>query len=160
MYLKRGAVRDRCRRAQRGVGLIEALIALMILAIGLLGSLVMQSRGLQLNQAGYYQSQAMFMASDMIERIRANRSAVERYEIALGVDGDAAADACADVDAACSDAEIADADVLQWKTALARALPEGDGEVAVAANGDLFTVTVEVQFVQGELHSHLLEVLL
>jgi len=55
-----------------GFTLIEVLISMVILSIGLLGIFAMQSRALMDNQDAYLRTQAVFMAYDMSDRIRAN----------------------------------------------------------------------------------------
>ena len=143
---------------QTGFSLIEVLVALLVLAIGLLGILVMQARGLQLNQAGYMQSQAMFMAEDIVERIRSNQTAIDSYSIDFEEEGDDSAGYCDSIAAACSDTEMAASDLLQWKTQLLNVLPQGDGRVEIgAAAGNLVPLTVQVQFFQGETYSYQLE---
>ena len=151
-------VRPVTASSESGFSLIEVLVALLVLAIGLLGVLVMQARGLQLNQAGYTQSQAMFMAEDMVERIRANQTAIDSYAIDFDDEGDDGAGMCDSVGSPCSDAEMAAADLLQWKTQLQSVLPQGDGRVEIGApNGNLFPVTVQIQFFQGETFTYQLE---
>lgn len=145
-------------KSQNGFSLIEVLVALLVLAIGLLGVLVMQARGLQLNQAGYMQSQAMFMAEDIVERIRSNQTAIDSYEIDFDDEGDDSAGLCDSIASPCSDAEMAAADLLQWKTQLLSVLPQGDGRVEIgAAAGNLYPVTVQIQFFQGETFTYQLE---
>lgn len=145
-------------RSQSGISLIEVMVALLVLAVGLLGVLVMQARGLQLNQAGFMQSQAMFMAEDVIERMRTNVSALDSYEIDFDDDGDDSAGFC---DSDCDDAAMAASDILQWKRELARVLPQGDGRVVIGtAAGNLIPVTVQVEYFQGETFTYQLETML
>jgi len=58
----------------KGFTLIEALIAVVILAIGLLGIAGLQATNLKNNQSAYNRSQATLLAYDMADRIRANSS--------------------------------------------------------------------------------------
>ena len=64
-YVKQGSSHQR----QRGAGFIEVLVALVILAIGLLGVLSMQSRGLGSNQRAIFASEVNMLAADMADRI-------------------------------------------------------------------------------------------
>jgi type IV pilus assembly protein PilV len=157
MNIKSGFARSR----QHGFSMIEALVAMLILAVGLLGMLVMQTRGGQLNQAGYYQSQARFMAEDMVERIRANLAAADSYDIKFGDTVDMAAAVCNDPESPCSLADLAAADLTQWKTALATFLPAGDGQVTVAPlNGNLYPINIQISYHQGEVITYQLEAML
>lgn len=55
-----------------GFTLVEILVALLVLAIGLLGLALLQTSGLRLNTNSYSRSQATFLAYDIIDRMRAN----------------------------------------------------------------------------------------
>ncbi|HVL74786.1 MAG TPA: prepilin-type N-terminal cleavage/methylation domain-containing protein, partial [Noviherbaspirillum sp.] len=64
---------------QRGVSLVEALVTIVIIALGLLGLVGLQSR-LQLSEIEAYQrSQAMILLEDMANRISMNRAAIANY---------------------------------------------------------------------------------
>lgn len=64
---------------QEGVSLIEVLVTLLILSIGLLGLVGLQSR-LQVSEMEAYQrSQALLLLSDMAGRMAANRNAAASY---------------------------------------------------------------------------------
>jgi len=121
----------------RGFTLIEALVALVVLSIGLLGVAALQLTSLRSNHSSAMRSQATFLAYDIIDRMRANREAAVAgdYDIALGTDSDADTLAGDDLDA--------------WKQNIARTLPaidnEGEAEPAdgsVERNGTIFTVTI------------------
>ncbi len=64
------------RRAQAGVGLIEILITLLVLAIGLLGLAALQGVSLQAGQVALNRTQATNLAYEIIDHARANRSQV------------------------------------------------------------------------------------
>ena len=66
----------RVPRAERGVGLIEILIAVVLLSIGFLAAAQMQVQSMRFSQSAYYRSQAYFMASDIINRMRSNPDGV------------------------------------------------------------------------------------
>nr|WP_248748974.1 type IV pilus modification protein PilV [Pseudomonas sp. MWU15-20650] len=55
--------------------LVEVLVALLILAIGLLGAAVVQLNALKYTDSARMTSQASFIAYDMLDRIRANTGA-------------------------------------------------------------------------------------
>ncbi len=58
---------------QRGAGLIEVLVAVVVLGVGLLGAAGMQLAGLQGGHSAYQRSQATWLANDLIDRLRARR---------------------------------------------------------------------------------------
>lgn len=72
-------------QAQDGMTLIEVLVALSILAVGLLGAAALQIRALQHTDSARMSTQASFIAYDMLDRIRANASA--DYTLATPAEG-------------------------------------------------------------------------
>jgi len=62
---------------QRGAGLIEALIAILILSIGILGMVGMQTASLKFEQTGWVRSALSSSISSFADRIRANASSTE-----------------------------------------------------------------------------------
>lgn len=63
------------RHRVRGVGLIEVLVAVAILAFGLLGIAALQATALRNSQSSYERSQAVASTYTILDRMRANRSA-------------------------------------------------------------------------------------
>lgn len=64
---------------QQGVALIEALIAMLIVAFGVLGFVGLQARTTVANLEGYQRSQALILVNDMAERINLNRADAASY---------------------------------------------------------------------------------
>nr|WP_291014461.1 type IV pilus modification protein PilV [Hydrogenophaga sp.] len=62
---------------QRGVGLIEILVAVLILSLGLLGMAGLQSRSLSTNQSSYARTQAVMLSYYMLDAMRADRTSAE-----------------------------------------------------------------------------------
>lgn len=58
-------------RFQKGAGLIEVMVSLLILGVGLLGVLGLQSQGLNSNQRALFVTEAQLLAQDMADRIMA-----------------------------------------------------------------------------------------
>ncbi len=114
----------------RGVSLIEILVTILVTTLGLLGFAALLSKSIVENRQAMARTQATLLASDIIERMRANRPAAlaGSYSIALNTVpfGNA----------------LADQDLAQWKANLTNQLPAGDGMVAVDASGNS-TVTIE-----------------
>lgn len=64
---------------QKGVGMVEVLIALFLLAIGVLGFTALQLRAVDATSEALNRIQAMNLARDLAERIRANRGEATTY---------------------------------------------------------------------------------
>lgn len=71
---------------QRGFSLIEALIALVVLSIGLIGVAAMQLKALQSANAGYQRSVASVAAVDAQERLWAELATLETDETCASID--------------------------------------------------------------------------
>lgn len=119
---------------QKGFGLIEVLVALLILAVGLLGMASLQTTSLQQTTGSQTRTQAILLAEDIVERIRANRP--DRTEYALA---NQAAVSC-NSGFAITNGGVAADDLNEWRNALACLLPGGNGEIAV--NGMVVTVDI------------------
>lgn len=68
---------------QKGVGLVEVLVALFILAIGVLGFSALQLRALQATTEATDRTMAMTVARDLTDRMRINRLALASYTAAI-----------------------------------------------------------------------------
>jgi len=121
-------------RREAGFGLIEVLVALLILAIGLLGMASLQTASLKQTTGSQARTQAIFLAEDLVERIRANRPNRDQYVL-----NDPDPVAC-NTEFAVDNSGVAEDDLDEWRNSLACLLPGGNGEVAV--NGDVITVDV------------------
>lgn len=131
-------------RLQRGATLIETLIALFVLAIGLLGFAALLTNSLTMNQRAFTLSQAMMLANSYTELMRNNRSAAADYGIALSQDPPSTVTDCTSVN--CTSSQIAEWDQKQWFDVLTALLPEGDAEVVVNTLGDEITVAIDIHY--------------
>lgn len=69
---------------QQGVGLLEVLVALMLLAIAVLGFVALQLRAVEATAEGANRIQAINIARDLAEKMRINSTAIASYATALG----------------------------------------------------------------------------
>jgi len=77
---------------QHGFTLLEILIAVLILAIGLLGFAALQISAVNAGQEGYFRSQGLLIAESLADKIRANRDYANwesRANLAVGGVADA-----------------------------------------------------------------------
>jgi len=132
-----------------GFTLIEVLIAIVIMAIGLLGIATMQIVGLKNNQASYYRGQATNLANEFADILRANQTQVRANKFgtpaADGVDYTtattltAATSACTTT-AGCSTAQMADTVLINWQKKVQTSLRQG---IATSERtGNIYTVTI------------------
>jgi len=69
-------------RNARGLGLVEVMVSVLVLAVGLLGIAAMQSLALRGGQGSLESTQAVMATNSILEAIRANRAAADNYNIA------------------------------------------------------------------------------
>jgi type IV pilus assembly protein PilV len=125
--------------------MVEVLVALVVLAIGLLGIAGLLLKSLQSGRTATYRTQAINLAGDLADRIRMNRTATVGYGSSFD-DVEVEVPAC-DTTGGCTGAELAATDLSRWKSTLALLLPNGQGQVVVtpplgAGEPDNYVITV------------------
>ncbi|AXA91713.1 type IV pilus modification protein PilV [Massilia sp. YMA4] len=119
-------------RVAGGFTLIEVLVAVLVLAVGLIGGTAMQLHAMRARQESALLSTAVQAAAAMAERIRANAGQRSVY---LSLDYDAAIEPapapprilCQDT--ACAPAALAALDVYELKRMVRTSLPAGRARV-------------------------------
>lgn len=108
-------------RASKGFSLIEVLIALVILAIGLLGMASLMLTSMQSNQNAAERSAAIVLSYDLIERMRSNPDQVDLY---VG-DPSTSVDPCIadDCTAGMTSTQLAGNDLANWASELGTNIP-------------------------------------
>lgn len=128
-------------RGQRGAGLIEVLVAVLVLAIGLLGIAAMQTTALRNNQSALERSQAVVQSYAILDAMRANRAQ------ALGGAYNLAALTC---NVPVSGGTLAQNDLTAWMTAVHTTLgDDACGQITCPANQPC-TVVVRWNDVRAE----------
>lgn len=127
---------------ERGFSLVEALVALVVLSIGMLGIAALYVESLRAGRTALLRTQAVILATDMSERIRTNRMGRAWYGVAVTSANVSAA--CQTGGAGCPPAALAQHDKAVWLGALQQALPSGAGTVTwnPATNPEIYTITV------------------
>ena len=125
---------------QSGFTLLEVLVAILVLSIGLLGLAGLMASNIRNTHSAYQRTQAVWLAYDMIDRMRVNRvnaiSGANNYNIAIGT-------------ATSGSSGLAGTDVDSWKATLASALPAGDGSVNVDSTSRAVTVIIQWNDARG-----------
>ncbi len=129
-------------RKETGATLIEVLVAMVVLAIGLLGLAGLQATSIQSNHSAYYRSQATLLASDLADRMRANRT--EALTDAYLIDFPTSSTSN-DEDSGTS----AQKDIAAWLNQLARTLPDGTGKVE--KDSTLVTISIRWNDTRGQI---------
>ena len=134
-------MRTPLKSQQQGFGLVESLVALVVVSVGMIGIAVLYGQGLSASRTAYYRTQAVNLASDMADRIRLNRRGGASY---AGAGASNNCQAGGNVD--CTVAQMAAQDIFEWQAQVAGQLPGGAGTVAYAGSTPAtYTISVTWQ---------------
>lgn len=135
-------------RRNSGFSIIETLISLLIMSVGVLGATTLQTLSFRGNLSAYYRTQASYIASDMIGRMRANPDAVrnDRYNnmntSTLPDDPDC-------ISVGCTALELSEQDLREWAQyftnvqSIANYQPVlRDGSAVLTGDGSDFSIQV------------------
>lgn len=113
--------------ASGGFSLLEVLIALLILALGILGAASLQLSALRYHSGSLHATQASLLANDLLERLRANPEQLASYALTL----DQACDESGAGQLAPVSESILQQDKIDFARAVACELPAGRARVAI-----------------------------
>lgn len=121
-------VKTDLRIRQSGFSLVEVLIALVIMSVGMLGIAGLYVQSMQAGRTSMFRHNAVTLAGDVADRIRANPTAAVSYIDPVGADN-----SCVTGGVNCTPAEMAANDVLLWKEQAGETLPNGDVTIVFTA---------------------------
>ncbi len=132
-----------------GIGLIEVVVALLVLAIGFLLSGNMQLKGLREHRLSSQYSQAVMIADDIMDRMLNNREGVEAGFYDGIRTGAVTRPGCADT--GCDASELAQLDLFEWSSHLVNVSGRNDfiPALPVSENGTSATASVSNPDVDG-----------
>ncbi|MEM9404093.1 MAG: type IV pilus modification protein PilV, partial [Pseudomonadota bacterium] len=124
----------------RGFTLVEVLIALIVLSVGMLGIAGLYLHSIQAGRTSVFRHQAINLAGDIADRIRANPTAGVNYQ-AAGKDN-----SCMTGTVSCTPLQMAENDIDIWDDQASAALPGGQVAIAFTDNGtagpDTYQITL------------------
>lgn len=109
---------------QRGVGLIEILVSVLLFSIGLLAMANLQMVTLKMNDNTDLRTRANLLATDLVERMRVNPGSWDAYDVAF--------EACQSASPGSYTGTVqvtAQKDLEYWCGQISRELPAGKGQV-------------------------------
>lgn len=112
-------------------------MAVLVLAIGLLGLATLQAQGLRNNNSAYYRTQASIQISSMLDTMRVDLAAARAGDYNIDMRDDSDDDECEDQEQIDPDSigSIAQQRLYDWKEMLRQVLPYGDGAVSCSDSG-------------------------
>jgi type IV pilus assembly protein PilV len=134
------------RRALRGFTIVEALVALVVLAVGMLGIASLYVTTLRASGSATSRMQAINLAGDLGDRIRANRTAGAAYAGLAAANGTT----CLGTGVTCTAAQMAAHDLFVWQAAIQAALPGAPaGVVTVDVTTNPTSYQIQVSWVES-----------
>ena len=140
----------RARHAVHGYSLIEVLIALFVLAVGLLGLAALQTTSFKFNSDSYARTQATLIAYEIIDRIRANPGGAYSVPDSAAVStlkgtyqGCKSGGACdCDGGTQCDPVNLSIHDLGKWYEEQARVLPEPTDPSTIELSSGVYKITI------------------
>ncbi|QIL78770.1 type IV pilus modification protein PilV [Diaphorobacter sp. HDW4A] len=119
------------KQRQQGIALIEALIAILIIALGILGVMGVQMRTLSDTQTGVRRAQAIRLIEDFSERLKVNPNSMHNIDSYAASWGDKPTSSKNCLTTTCNNSEFAKFEIAQWKASVSQLLPGGNATVFV-----------------------------
>ncbi len=115
---------------QRGVSLIESLVALLVLALGIMGLAGVQTRLLVESRTSNQRATAVALIDSLRNQMLLNRNAMIAGNYTLAWTGASAAQDC--ITAQCTGTQLAQSDLNLWLAEVATKLPGSNASVSVS----------------------------
>lgn len=142
---------------QMGFSLIEALVAFMIISVGMLGIASLQTISMKAGHTAITRTEAILSAQNILDRMRANSTQIANYD--NGVTPAGASNGCSDVEdysskavtnaVVCTTAQLVADDVFNWRQSLAPNMAASTiTVVAPVAPRVLNTVTITMSWTE------------
>jgi type IV pilus assembly protein PilV len=122
---------SRAHGRQRGFTMLEILVTLFLVTMWLLGTASVQSSSLRLNSAAQFRTQAVFLATEIAERMQANRAAAIGGLYEYSGDGSQGQTVdCVGDGAGCAPETLATFDLDEWSGRVRDTLPSATMTIA------------------------------
>lgn len=128
------------RNVQKGVGLTEVMVAMLLLSVAVLGFIGLQVRASTAGNEAFARTQAMAIAQDLAERVRLNVGQVAAYTTAANWALVTSKTACET--AACGAAALVQYDMANVKNSAATLLSAGQVRMQLCPGSQLNCIFV------------------
>lgn len=131
----------------KGMTLIEVLVAVLVLGVGVMGFAALQLKSVKVTEETYSRSQAMSIAQDLIERVQVNAEVIAEYSAEASWSGENAAvtktcraTTISQAETPCTASEMAKADIHETRLIASSMLEQG--RVQLLPCSDKYCITV------------------
>ena len=139
----------RIQRSLRGFSTLEALVAVTVFSIALIGVASMMLTSLRNNDATQLRTQSTMLANEVYEMMLANLPAAEagNYDLSMNAQlGLAVGHNCSGVSADCTPAQVAAWDLAQWGARSGQLLAGADAAISVDTTTDPMAIQVRLRY--------------
>ena len=139
-------------KIQSGFTLIETLVSLVIISVGILAFALLQAESLRTTHISMQRTKAIHFATDILERMQANRAGIPAYKFAapLGAEPSNCSDAEGAAAVDCTSFQLARFDLWEWNRAIQNdraGIVGGTGTISVLpAGAATFAVSIVIEW--------------
>lgn len=136
------------RQYDQGFSLIEVLISVVIIAIGVLGNVALQTTAIKFSQSAHQRGIAVALVHDMADRIRANIVAINHYadtscDTTYGADNQHCSQHGSAATTNCTSKAMALYDQWSWTNQVKRDLASSKCTIAKSSETGLYLIIVK-----------------
>ena len=146
------------KHRQKGFSLIEALVAFLILSVGMLGIASLQTMSLKSGHSAAMRTVAVMKVEEILESMRSNPGAITDFAAGTGDPGvDFGCSQGGSAATECTTTQMAQDEIFRWKNSLIEALPDNTATTASVvvtppvAGSTLNLVVVSVNWSERDL---------
>lgn len=132
---------------QRGFTMLEILVTLFLLTMWLLASAGVQSASLQFNKAAQFRTQAVYFATDIAERMQANKTGATGGNYVFSGPVDGTPTDCTTATSPCSPVQLAAFDLDEWSDRVYAVLPGATATITNITAGNPATYQIVITWV-------------
>jgi type IV pilus assembly protein PilV len=126
---------------QHGFSMIEVLITIFVIATALLGTAALQAYSIKVSQGGQFRTQAVILATDLVERLEANVTAAAAGNYVATLPSSSSVTDCSA--SACTSQQMAQYDLSRFQERLQAALPDAAATITRSGAGPwIYTVQI------------------
>jgi type IV pilus assembly protein PilV len=126
-----------------GFTLVETLVSMVVISVGMLGIAAMYVEGLRAGKGSIFRTEAVNLAADMADRIRANPTAGAAYA------GAGANNNCVNGPIDCTPAQLAADDIFRWRQDVTARMPGGLSAIQFTAGVPVNTYTITLRWAEA-----------
>jgi len=145
----------RTPKTQRGFSLVEAMIALLVLSVGMVGLAYLQTTGMRFTTSSYQRTQASILAADYLDIVRSYWNSNQAAELAHERDErDAVLESSCIGNTQMTATFAAEAEC--WLYQLVQAIPSAEVEItqATVSAGQLSEVRIEIRWIENNVREN------